>query len=155
MCSSDLVAGAANLPRIAGMGQLDRPDLACEAEFKPSADRDILSVDQTHAWPAGRVQMAQRTVIVDRNDALLRLVDAMELGESAVVTYRFHTPVKPEPLTGGLRLGDVDLSWEGELIWSAAPLADRDFGGEPLYRVELVTPAPVLRAMQTFVFARR
>ena len=149
------VPGAANLPRIAGMGQLDRPDLACEAEFKPSADRDILSVDQTHAWPAGRVQMAQRTVIVDRNDALLRLVDAMELTEASVITYRFHTPEKPEPLTGGLRLGNVDLTWEGELIWSAAPLPDVSFEGQLLYRIELVTPAPVIRAMQTFVFARR
>ena len=46
-------AGCPNLPLIGGRGQLDTPDLACEAEYDPGPDRDTLSVDLTHAWTPG------------------------------------------------------------------------------------------------------
>ena len=142
--------GAPNLPKVAGRGQLDAPELDCEAEFRPGQDRDILSVDLTHAWTPGLVRMYQRTAMVDRTEAILRLVDAFELEESAVLAFRFHTPIAPERLAGGLRLGPVDLTWEGDLLLRADPLP----GETTLYRVELTTPAPVSRGMFTFVFAR-
>lgn len=142
--------GAANLPRVAGRGQLSAPELGCEAEFRPAQDRDILSVDLTHAWIPGLVRMCQRTAMIDRAEALLRLVDAFELEEAAALSFRFHTPIPPERLPGGLRLGPVDLTWEGDLLLRAEPLP-----GEPaLYRIELTTPAPVSRGIFTFIFAR-
>ena len=142
---------AANLPRIAGRGQLNAPDFPCEAEFKPSPDRDILSVDLTRAWPPGLANTCQRTAIIDRAGAVLRLVDAFELAEPAAVAFRFHTPVEPERVRGGYRLGNVDFTWEGELDATVTPLNQPS----PLWQIELTTPAPVQRAFQTFVFERR
>lgn len=143
--------GAANLPRIAGRGQLPAPDYGCEAEFKPAPDRDILSVDLTRAWPPGLADACQRTAMIDRAQGVLRLVDAFELKESAVIAFRFHTPVEPVRARGGFRLGPVDFTWEGELIPTVTPLQT---DGAPLWRIELTTPAPVQRAFQTFLFAR-
>ena len=142
--------GHPNLPTVGGREQLDAPDLACEADFSPRPDRDTLSVELTHAWPAGLFRTCQRTAIVQRPDAALRLVDALDLAEPAVFRFRFHTPVHPEPLTGGLRLGGVDFTWEGELTAKVGPVPD----AEGLYRIELTTPAPVGRAFYTFNFIR-
>ena len=140
---------AANLPTVGGRPQLPRPDLACEAEYDLRPDRDTMSVELTHAWPAGLLNSCQRTAMIQRADAALRLVDAFELAESAVIAFRFHTPVQPGPLTGGLRLGSVDFTWEGSLTPTVSPIE----GG--LYRITLTTPAPVLRGFYTFNFARR
>ena len=143
-------ADMANLPFIAGRGQLKRPELPCESEFRPGSDRDMLSVDLTHAWPPGPVRACQRTAIADRAQASLRLVDAFELEEESVIAFRFHTPCPVEPIADGLRLGPVELTWEGALIPRTAPLP----GGSGITLVELTTPAPVTRAMFTFIFVR-
>ena len=139
-----------NLPRIDGRGQLEKPEQGCEAEFRPGADRDMLSVDLTHAWPPGLCSASQRTAIIDRADAVLRLVDAFEMEEEATVTFRFHTPFEPGRLAAGLRLGPVDFTWEGDMRAKTTPLP----GDVPVYRVELTTPAPVGRTICTFAFAR-
>lgn len=147
---------AFNLPRIAGRAPLAWPEQPCEADFKPAADRDILSVDLTHAWSPGIAHSCQRTAMIERADAVLRLVDAFELAEAAVITFRFHTPLEPSRIPGGLQLGDVAFTWEGELTPSVTPLP-RAFprpGGAPLYRIDLTTPAPAVRAFHTFIFAR-
>ena len=142
--------GRPNLPLIGGRPELDAPDLACEADFSLRPDRDTLSVELTHAWPAGLAHSCQRTAIIQRPDATLRLVDAFDLAEPAAVAFRFHTPQPPEPIPGGLRLGPVDFTWEGELRLSTAEIP----GPEPLHRIELTTPAPVTRAFYTFNFGR-
>lgn len=139
-----------NLPTIGGQRQLDAPDLVCEADFNLRPDRDTLSVELTHAWPAGLARSCQRTAIVQRPDAALRLVDAFDLEAPAVVAFRFHTPQKPTTVPRGLRLGPVEFSWEGDLSFRMTELA----GDEPLYRVELTSPAPVTRAFYTFNFVR-
>lgn len=139
-----------NLPIIGGRPELDAPDLACEADFSLRPDRDTLSVELTHAWPAGLAHSCQRTAIVQRPDATLRLVDAFDLAEPAVITFRFHTPQTPEPTLTGLRLGPVDFTWEGELKTRITELP----GADGLHRIELTTPAPVMRAFYTFNFVR-
>ena len=142
--------GHPNLPLIGGRKELDAPDLACEADFSLRPDRDNLSVELTHAWPAGLAHSCQRTAIVQRPDATLRLVDAFDLAEPAVISFRFHTPQTPETTPGGLRLGPVEFSWEGELKARVTEVPDID----GLRRIELTTPAPVTRAFYTFNFAR-
>ena len=142
--------GRPNLPRIGGRPQLDAPDLACEADFSPRPDRDTLSVELTHAWPAGLARSCQRTAMVQRADAALRLVDAFDLAEPAAVSFRFHTPQPPEPIPGGLRLGPVDFTWEGGLT----PRVTEDPALEGLHVIELASPAPVTRAFFTFNFTR-
>lgn len=142
--------GRPNLPRIGGRPQLDAPDLACEADFSPRPDRDTLSVELTHAWPAGLARSCQRTAMVQRADAALRLVDAFDLAEPAAVSFRFHTPQPPEPIPGGLRLGPVDFTWEDGLTARVT----EDPALEGLHVIELSSPAPVTRAFFTFNFTR-
>lgn len=137
-----------NLPRIGGRDQLDCPEPDCVAEYDLRPERDTMTIDLTHAWTPGLLNSYQRTAMVQRPDAVLRLVDAFDLAEASVIAFRFHTPVKPEMIADGLRLGQVDFTWEGQLNMSFAPL---DSG---LTRIELVTPAPVSRAFYTFNFAR-
>lgn len=139
---------ALNLPTVGGRGQLAMPEPDCVADYDLKPERDTMTIDLTHAWTPGLLRSYQRTAMVQRPDAVLRLVDAFDLAEPSVLCFRFHTPDKPEMIVGGLRLGPVDFSWEGELSMTFAPL---DNG---LTRVELTTPAPVLRAFYTFNFAR-
>ena len=141
-------AGNANLPVIGGRTQLDIPQPDCVAEYDLRPDRDTMTIDLTHAWTPGLLQSYQRTAIIQRPDATLRLVDAFDLAEPSVIAFRFHTPLKPGMISGGLRLGAVDFSWEGDL----AMLFDALDSG--LYLIELTTPAPVLRAFYTFNFSR-
>ena len=144
------------LPLIGGRPQLDTPDLACEADFDLRQDRDTMSVELTQAWPAGLAHSCQRTAIIQRQQAALRLVDAFDLAEPAAITFRFITPQKPEYLSGGLRLGEVDFSWEGELKLDVQPLGQRlpdGADGLPLHCIALTTPAPVTRAFYTFNFS--
>ena len=163
------VPGHAGLPLIGGAPQLEKPGASapesafgadvCPADFEVRPDRELMSVDLTHAWPAGAAaRSVQRTAMVLREQGALRLVDAFDLERPAPVAFRFITPQKPERLTAGLRLGPVDMSWEGELRCDIAPLGLRfpsgDPTGEPLYQIELTAPQPVSRAFFTFSFTR-
>lgn len=163
------VPGHAGLPLIGGAPQLEKPGASapesafgadvCPADFEVRPDRELMSVDLTHAWPAGAAaRSVQRTAMVLREQGALRLVDAFDLERPAPVAFRFITPQKPERLTAGLRLGPVDMSWEGELRCDIAPLGLRfpsgDPAGEPLYQIELTAPQPVTRAFFTFSFTR-
>ena len=148
--------GLCNLPLIGNRGQLRTPDLACEADFELRESRDTMSIELTSAWPAGLIHSYQRTAMIRRDEATLRLVDAFDLAESSAITFRFISAQKPEYRVGCLRLGEIDFSWEGELKLSITPL-DRHFpaeGGAQLHAIELTTPAPVTRAFFTFNFAR-
>ena len=148
--------GLCSLPLIGGREQLQTPDLACEADYDPREEREAMSVELTAAWPAGLAHSCQRTAMIRRAETAVRLVDAFDLSESAAITFRFITPMKPEYRVGGLRLGDVDFSWEGDLKLNIAQLDQRfpDAGGDALFRIELSTPAPVQRAFFTFNFAK-
>lgn len=139
-----------NLPIIGSRKQLSTPDLACEAELNLRDDRDTLSVELTHAWPAGLCHSCQRTAIVQRRDQTLRLVDAFDLAEPAVITFQFHTPEVPEPLENGLRLGQVSFTWEDPLTLALEPLP----GVEGVMRISLTTRSAVTRSFFTFNFAR-
>jgi len=149
--------GLNSLPLVGGRAQLEVPDLACEADYDLRQDRDTLSVDLTPAWPAGLMHSCQRTALIQRQDAALRLVDAFDLAEPSAITFRFVTPQKPEYRMGRLRLADVDFNWEGDLTLNLRELP-RHFpaeDGSPLWQIELSTPAPVARAFYTFNFVRQ
>ena len=148
----------ASLPTIGGHGQLARPDLPCEADYDLRQERDQMSVELTPAYPAGLARSIQRTAMIRRQDAALTLVDAFDLNEPASIVFRFVTPRRPEYIMGGLRLGGVDMRWEGDLKLDIADTG-RGFpmpNGETasLWRVTLTAPAPVTRAFYTFTFAR-
>lgn len=157
----------ANLPDIAGHGQLSGPDAfdgsaafdadICPADFEVQPDRELMSVDLTRAWPAdANARACQRTAMVLRREGMLRVVDAFDLAQGAPVTFHFVTPERPERLMNGLRLGPVDMSWEGELSADIAPMNLKfpggDAGGKPLYDIRLSAAAPVTRAFFAFNF---
>lgn len=132
---------------------------ACPAEFDVQQDRELMSVDLTGAYPAGAgVRACQRTAMVLRREEALRVVDALDLTEPAPVRFDFITPEQPQRLMNGLRLGPVDMVWEGELSADIQPMNQRfpsgDAAGKPLYRIALTTAAPVSRAFFAFSFTR-
>lgn len=157
----------AGVPVIGGVRQLaapheQAPEAAfggdiCPADFEVRPDREILSVDLTRAWPVQvGARSVQRTAMVLRDEATLRLVDAFDLETPKPVAFQFLTPQKPERLVQGLRLGPVDLAWEGELSCDIAPTGERfptgDPAGDALWRVTLATATPVGRGFFTFSF---
>ena len=160
--------GCADTPLIGRFAQLDAPQErapeaafggdVCPADFEIQPDRELMSVDLTHAYPAqAGARTVQRTAMALRQEGALRLVDAFDLEAPAPITFRFFTPQKPERLMQGLRLGPVDLAWEGELQCDIAP-AGRGFPDDaadasPLYRVALTTPQPVPRGFFAFYFS--
>jgi len=159
--------GRASLPLIGGVGQLTAPgEVApeaafgaeiCPADFEVRPDRELMSVDLTHAWPP-RVgaRSIQRTAMALRGDGVLRLVDAFDLERPAGLAFRFITPQQPRLLQDGdarcVRLGPVDLTWEGELSCEIARVPAVDDAGEPLYCVALTPPSPVSRGFFAFSF---
>ena len=168
------VPGAAGVPLIGPFAQLDAPGEnapeaafggdVCPADFDARPDGEQMSIDLTRAWPArAGARSVQWTAMVLRSENALRLVDAFDLEAPARLAFRFITPQKPERLMragspcGGVRLGPVDLAWEGELSCDIAPLNATfpvgDPAGSPLWRVTLATPEPVGRGFFTFHLA--
>jgi len=165
----------ASLPLIDGIPQLSSPGEnapeaafgaeVCPADFETQPERDLMSVDLTHAWPA-RVgaRSIQRTAMVLRRDEALRLVDAFDLEKASMVTFRFITPQKPETIKpdgsspAGVRLGPVVLTWEGDMRCDIVALDERfaaeESEGATLFCVALTPPSPVGRGFFTFYFAR-
>ena len=162
------VPGCADTPTIGPYAQLDSPAEAspeaafggdvCPADFEIQQDGELMSVDLTHAYPArAGARSVQRTAMVRRGEKVLRLVDAFDLKVPAPIAFRFFTPQKPQRLMNGLRLGPVDLCWEGALACDIAqtdavfPVGDP--AGGPLWRVTLATQEPVARGFFTFNIA--
>lgn len=161
------VPGSAGVPLIGRFAQLDAPQErapesafggdVCPADFDVRPDRELMSVDLTNAYPAqAGARTVQRTAMALRQEKAVRLVDAFDLETPAPVIFRFLTPQKPERLTDGLRLGPVDMTWEGELNCDISP-AGRGFPDDadaaaPLYRVALTTKEAVSRGFFTFYF---
>ncbi|MBR1822113.1 MAG: hypothetical protein IJ769_10885 [Clostridia bacterium] len=157
--------GRAGVPLIGGHAQLDAPRAqapeaafggdVCPADFEVQPERELMSVDLTRAYPAAAsARSVQRTAMVLRREDALRLVDAFDLETPAPIAFRFFTPQNPERLMSGVRLGPVDLTWEGELRCDIARTEQRfpsgDAVGSPLYLVTLTTPQPVSRGFFTF-----
>ena len=164
------------IPLIGGVAQLacpgeNSPEAAfgadvCPADFETQPDRDLMSVDLTHAWPSGvGARSIQRTAMVLRRDGMLRIVDAFDLEKPTAVAFRFVTPqtpekIKPDGITvTGVRLGPMELSWEGEMTCTIAPLEGRLSMGEaenaPLFCLTLTPSQPVTRGFFAFHLSNR
>ena len=157
------IPGCPNAPLIGAYAQLDAPNETspeaafggelCPADFAMLQDGELMSVDLTRAYPpkAG-ARSVQRTAMVRRGEGALRLVDAFDLESPLPIAWRFLTPQKPERLIGGVRLGPVDATWEGDLSCDIAP-TNEAFGGEALWRVTLASPQAVGCGFFTLTFA--
>lgn len=143
--------GCSSLPVISGEGQLNLPDAPCEADFRVKADRELMSVDLSRAYPASLpVQSCQRTAMIMREEGMMRIVDAVELTEPARLSFTFFVADPPFLRDGILRIGPLDFAWEGDLEYAASetgPVADFPGG---LTRITLSTPEPVTQGYYTF-----
>ena len=148
------VPGYSSLPLIAGKEQLPLPDAPCEADFRVKADRELMSVDLSHAYPASApVQACQRTAMIMREEGMMRIVDAVELTSPATIAFRFFVTDPPFMRDGVVRTGPVDFAWEGDLEYSASETGPTpDFPGG-LTMITLTTPEPVTQGYYTFNFA--
>lgn len=165
----------ASLPLIDGVAQLvvpgdNAPESAfgadvCPADFETQPDRDLLSVELTHAWPARLgARSIQRTAMVLRKDEALRLVDAFDLEKASMIAFHFITPQKPEVIKpdgatpAGVRLGPIGLNWDGDMRCDVTTLDDRfptgEADGAHLYCVRLTPSRPVQRGFFAFYFAK-
>ena len=149
-----LVMPGENAPESAFGGEV------CPADFEAREDRELMSVDLTRAWPAGvGARSIQRTVMALRREEALRLVDAFDLERPVPITFRFITPQAPQAMENGVRLGPVELTWEGALRCAVEPLNARfptgEGPGEALHLVSLTTPDPVARGFFAFNLSMR
>lgn len=139
--------GFFNLPTLAGYHQLPHPSRPCIADFEDREDREIMSIDLTHAYPEECcLRSYQRTVLTLRSEHTVRVVDALQFDVSSAVTFSFVTAIRPTVLTTAVRMGPVRLTWEGEFNVSVQLL---DNG---LTRLDLVSTQAVGQALFAFNF---
>jgi len=75
--------------------------------------RADMSVDMTSACPreAG-VRFMQRTVMLERDTGVARMIDMLECVSPGEIVYEFASPVPPRPEGGGARMGKGFISWD-------------------------------------------
>lgn len=75
--------------------------------------RADMSVDMTPACPreAG-ARFMQRTIMLERDTGVTRMVDMVECDRPGEIIYEFATPMPPKPEGGGARLGKGFISWD-------------------------------------------
>jgi len=106
-----------SLPMINGCSPMFQPAKLPHTDADFSQDRDLMSVDLTQTYPeACPLAAYQRTLIASRAESVVRLVDAFEFTQPVKeVTFRFVTAQKPLNLKECVRMGPVDMSWDGEM----------------------------------------
>lgn len=116
---------ARNLPKFNNCGQVEQPQQVCVADFTPYPDRETLSIDLTDAYPQEcNLESYQRTIISMRGEHTLRLVEAVRFTAPASAAFTFYLTVRPTVVSGAVRIGQIRLTWEGELNVVQTPLED-------------------------------
>ena len=119
---------ARSLPLIDGRAPLSRPAQPPAAEANFGDGRDLMSVDLTDTYPAQcGLGAYQRTLMVSRGDATVRLVDACEFSRAPEqLCFRFVSVQRPISLRDSVRLGPATLRWDGDLLPEISELPTRD-----------------------------
>jgi len=140
---------ARSVPSLAGCDQLPVPGQPCIADFEDRADREIMSVDLTHAYPAAcGLRSYQRTVLTLRNERTVRVMDAVAFDNPGNVCFSFVTAAHPTVLSSAVRLGPVRVTWEGSFIVSSHPLEGN------LHQLTFELAEPVQQAIFAFNFEK-
>ena len=101
-------------------------------------DRADMSVDITPALPEGSAaRFMQRTLMLDRESGMLRIIDMIECTRGCELAYNFLTSKPPERIDGVLRVGPAEVTLEG----GVDPVISRTDGGSifpgGLYRMNV------------------
>ena len=142
-----------SLPLIGGFAPTAKvQSVPTDADF--GADRDLMSADLTDAYSEICPLAAyQRTLITMQGDGTVRLVDAFEFtGPIRDLDFRFVTTQRPQPLPGGVRLGPVDMSWDGDMVPEFTELPASDAFSNGCYLLRLKVNQPPKRLICGFTF---
>lgn len=100
--------------------------------------RADMSVDMTAALPkqAG-VRFMQRTVMLERDSGVARIIDVAECDRPTELVYGFDTPFEPIVSRSGALLGNCRFRWDGEAEPRVTRRASSPGFPEGAYRMEL------------------
>lgn len=134
------------------------PQEGVDFQFDPSYV--MLSLGIAHAYPRGAgLQSWQRSLMMTSFEGNIRLMDVIDFdhGLKKQLSFRFITPLKPEDMTDRIQLGDIELTWEGELDYRIEPVKldrpeQRMLWGGAFHRITFSTPGPVQGGSFGFVF---
>lgn len=106
-----------SLPEIDGVSPLTRPRYGVSADADFGRERDLMSVDLSGIYPEDcGVSAFQRTLMTMRGDGTIRIVDAFELiRQPKEIAFRFVCAQKPVILGDCVRIGAMQLFWDGEM----------------------------------------
>ncbi len=148
-----------NLPLIGGGGQslgasFGAQDVSCRLE----EDYAMVSMNLAGAYPAqSGVYAWQRTLVYERGDNAVQLMEFFDLRDFVPVSFHFITPFEPELGEGYAQLGPVRMRWEPGLMAARkkidVPSAWQSLWGEALFEVILETQEPVENGRRTFTFS--
>lgn len=143
-----------SLPLIEDCAPLDRPVQLPEADADFGRDRDLMSVDLTGAYAGDcPLNVYQRTLMTQKNDGTVRLVDAFEFSRPIrQITFRFVTAQKPLALGEVVRLGPVTLSWDGEMQPQVEALSAPDPFEDGVWLLHFTLRQPPQRFICGFAF---
>ena len=106
--------------------------------------------------PQSGVYAWQRTLVYERPQNTVQLMEFFDLKDFSSVSFHFITPYEPELGDGWAQLGPVRMRWEPGLTASRqrldVPEGWRSVWGEALYLIALDTDEPVENGRRTFAF---
>lgn len=146
-----------NLPTIDGQGQeYGAQRRATDASARLEEPYAMASVNLASAYPS-KVQTWQRTLMLNREDGGVQLMEVFDLRDRAQVEFHFLTPCPVSLGSGYAQLREVRLKWDAalEATVDEIPVRDqmaREMFGDTLYRLTLSVPEPVQHGQYTFVF---
>ncbi len=148
-----------NLPRIDSCGQLSGAVYrAQDAGYQLENDYAAISMNLAQMYPP-QVQLAnwQRSMVYNRGEGTVRLMEVFDLNEPKEVEFNFITPCRVRTGEGFAQLGPVRLKWEKGLKPQVEELEItqekwKQLWGSRLYRLSLTTSEPVMRGRYTFMF---
>lgn len=118
----------------------------------------MVSMNLAGAYPAqSGVYAWQRTLVYERGDNAVQLMEFFDLRDFVPVSFHFITPFEPELGEGYAQLGPVRMRWEPGLMAARkkidVPSAWQSLWGEALFEVILETQEPVENGRRTFTFS--
>lgn len=128
-----------SLPTIDGCAPLLCPTKLPPTDADFGQEHDLMSVDLTAAYPESCPLAAfQRTLMVSRTDDTVRLVDAFEFMQPVrYVSFRFVCAQRPVSLRDTVRIGPVNLSWDGDMLPEITELPPCNAFPSALWLIEL------------------
>lgn len=145
--------GYCSIPTISGMAQLSAPTAAPQPDWEFTDERAIMGVDVSRAYPPETgVRAHQRTLMLAREEYSAQLVDVFDFDAAKDVCFRFVTPMEPQRVESGAKLGPALFLWEGDPEVTVRALGSNPVFSQGLWEIHLLYAQAAARSMYTFFF---